>query len=513
MANATVVEYDLHRRWLRIRTSIVGLPPVFLYKGPSRVVVGSDLWSLRCWPGVPFAFDPQSVRDVCRIGYPIGFRTLFQGIRVVPGGSLIEIDRDGQVTVRQAWSMPVAVREQSWEDYTDIQATLFRDSLRRVDTSKAFLSLTGGLDTRTILAALLADGRSIPACTMSWKDLSLDSRTARDLCRAYEIPHEVVRFGEEFAAEFPDRAQTASRLSGGLASAGEATEVAFYHQLGARRRARLSGYLGNQVGRGGVEHKSLRNGDQGMLGEGINAPVDAADHWFYADDRRGGLLEPAFLLQYATLFSSIGNYCIGHHFMVQQSPYASRELIEALGRAPVDAHRPSSVFRMRCDDLRHRFLGHPPHRSFQRKVVRARGGYIAECPINWGWRVNGRVSPKGSIAGLLAFFDALATSRGLDRGRLGRALETFHITGRYDFRQTRKWCSREFLSDTLLRREVRDTGLLNATRIETMLDEHFAGKKDHHANLMLAVDLSCAQKVFLEASSAGAVADHGAYAS
>jgi len=506
MSNATIVEYDLHRRRLRIRTSIVGLPPVFLYKEPSRVVLASDLWSLRCWPGVSLAFDPHAVRDLCRIGYPVGFRTLFAGISVVPGGSVVEVALNGQVTVRRAWRMPEAAPEESWEAYTDFQARLFRDVVRGIDLRDSFLSLTAGLDTRTILAALLAEGKSVPAVTMSWKNLSLDARTARDLCRAYGIPHEIIRFDERFTAEFPGHALAASRLSGGLAGVGQATEVAFYHRIGGKWKARLSGNLGNQVGRGGVEQVSLRNGDLAMLGEGVvssGAVAEASDHWFYGDDRRGAPLERLFSLQSETLFSSIGNYCIGHHFVVQRSPYASRRLIEALARAPSDARcrAPRSIFRIRCDDLHHRFLGYPAHRSFQRKSISAVGGYVAQCPINWGWRVRGGVSPKRTVAGLLTFLDALAASQGLDRSWFGRALETVRITGRYDFRQTRKWCSREFLRDTLLRREIRERGLLNVPRIETMLDEHFAGRRDHHANLMLALDLSCAQQVFLDGPS------------
>ena len=505
MANATVVEYDLHRRWLRIRTSIVGLPPVFLYQGASRVVVASDLWSLRCWPGVPFDFDLRGIWDFCRIGYPVDYRTLFMGIRVVPGGSVVEVNSDGQVTVRQAWSMPKAAPKASWEAYTDLQAMLFRQAVQRMDLRDAFLSLTGGLDTRTILAALLADGRSVPACTMSWRDLSQDARTARDLCRAYGIPHETIRYDEGFAAELPELALTASRLSGGLASVGQAHEVAFYHRIGERWKARLSGYLGSQLGRSGVEHVSLRNGDLAMLGEGVapsGVDAEANDHWFYEGVRRGRPLEQPFLLQEEVLFSSIGNYSIGHHFMVQRSPYASRELIQALTQAPEDArsHAPRSILRIRCDDLRHRFLGHQLNRSFQRKLIRVVGGYVAECPINWGWRAGGGVSPRGTIAGLLAFCDALTASQGLDHGSLGWALEKIRIAGRHDFQRLRKWCSREFLYDVLLRRETQDRGLLNVRRIETMLDEHFAGRRDHHGNLVLALDLCCAQQVFLDRS-------------
>jgi len=360
--------------------------------------------------------------------------------------------------------------------------------------------LTAGLDTRTILAALLADGRALPAYTMSWKDRSLDARTARRLCSAYSLTHETVRFDEGFATEFPDRVLEASRLSGGLAATEQATEVAFYHRVGGKWRARLSGHLGNQVGRGGMEQISLRGGDTTMLGGGMRlSGADGGDQRSYDHMPRGGPLGQLSALNREVLFASIANYSIGHHFMVQRSPYATRELIEAIGRAPAEAHanRPRSPLRMRFLDLRHRFLGDPVHRSFQRKVISRVGGFVANCPVNWGWRVQGGVSPTGALAGLLAFFDALAASKGLESGIVGRALETLQIPARHDFRQLRKWCSRDFLYDTLCRRELREEGLFNMRTIERMLDEHFAGGLDHHVNLMLALDLACAQQVFL----------------
>src|SRR2546422_7276787 len=203
MSNATIVEYDLHRRRLRIRTSIVGLPPVFLYKEPSRVVLASDLWSLRCWPGVSLAFDPQAVRDLCRIGYPVVFRTLFAGISVVPGGSVVEVALNGQVTVRRAWRMPEAAPEESWEAYTEFQARLFRDVVRGIDLRDSFLSLTAGLATRTIPAAPPGEGKSGPAVTISLKKPSFVPRTAPELSPAHATPPAIPTFVERCTARVP----------------------------------------------------------------------------------------------------------------------------------------------------------------------------------------------------------------------------------------------------------------------------------------------------------------------
>jgi hypothetical protein len=104
---------------------------------------------------------------------------------------------------------------------------------------------------------------------MSWGNVSLDARLAAAVCRPYRIQHEVIGFDESFAAEVGERALTASRLSGGLAAVGEAIEVAFYERIGGPWRSRISGFLGNQIGRGGHEQVSLRRGHTDVLADTI----------------------------------------------------------------------------------------------------------------------------------------------------------------------------------------------------------------------------------------------------
>jgi hypothetical protein len=500
MAAGVSVRIDLKRTRLEIRTSIIGLPPVFVHRTPARIVITSDLSLLKSIPGVELEFDRQGVLDFCQIGHPTGFRTLFDGVRVVPGGRLLEVNARGEIALSTAWKMPPAVPVASWREYIDLQREAFDQAMRGLDRQGAFLSLTAGLDTRTILAALLREGDTVPAASMSWKDVSLDARTAGELCRAYDIEHSVVRFDEGFAEKLPEYALAASRLSGGLASVGEATEVAFYREIGARFRTRLSGFLGNQIGRGGVEQIRDRNGNSSILGPALVEagrriecePVCAAVD---------GDPQPASLMRFVenSLFESMGNFCIGNHFMVQESPYASRPMIEALALAPLRSmwRKTASAPRLRLRDSRHRFLGESERCSFQRTLISGVGGYVAEHPINWGWRVASGPSVRGLALGALAMLDMAAGSRAFEKSVLRRAVAALPVTGRHDFRQLRKWCSRDFLQDTLSRGPLRDSGVLDLETIRRFLSEHFAGKADHHGNLILALDLAHAHQIFV----------------
>jgi hypothetical protein len=480
LAAAATLAWEPSTRRFTIRTSILGLPPVYLYRGDGRTILTSDLALLAAWPGVELTFDREGVRQFCRIGYPVGYRTLFAGVEVVPGGLQVAIDEHGGLGVQRVWRMPSPQPLARWEELTELQAALFRRAVRRIEGHEAFLSLTGGLDTRAILAALLEAGRVLPALTMGWKDLSLDAVLASALCRAYGIPHDVVAFDESFAAEIADHALMAAQLTGGLAGLDQATEVAFYRRIGPTWQTRVSGCLGNQVGRRGLEQLSLRHGDLALLGEAWSAPQAGTDDGPTLASDAADASDPHVAAFHRALFASVANYGVGQHFMEQVSPYATRSLIESLAHAPSEAHvLGDSTLGVRLRDLRHRFVGEPMHRSFQRQVIAGLGGRVAAQPINWGWRASGGLSLPGVVYGLLAAVDAAAVSR-TRLAAVGRAVARLPgIVGRHTFRQPRRWWSRDRLQSLLLDRDTRHSGLFHVPTLRRRIEEHYSGRRDH----------------------------------
>jgi len=502
MANAVYVEFDLVAKSLTIMSSIVGLPPVFVGTFPGMVIVTTDIYQASAIPGVTLYFDAQSVHDLCTVGHPIGYRTMFQDLTMVPGGHRVTVSASGMIRLSRSWDLAEAASLQSWNDYLAQQIEAFTAAMQDLDLSNSYLSLTAGLDTRSILAAMIRMNARMQAYTMSGKTLSLDARTARDLCKAYGIEHTVVVLGDEFRRERITCAAEASRLSGGLVSLGQAHEVYFYKKIGSNGTARLCGNLGNQVGRRGVEKVSLRNADPSMLSdEIIVSPGKTADAHWYAEAAQGdGSMDYAFLLQQEVPFSSVANYSLGSHFSLQQSPYANHRVIEAARYRPPahDGQKSSSMLRARLKDLHHRFFGESALRSFQVKYIRDTGGYVATCPINWGWRASGGISLQGLLLGGGAFADALAASRGKGSGLLSRGLQAAHIKGLHEYTPFKTWLMdlREFVTSTLVSQDVQQSGLFDAKRLAAMLEEHYTQKRSHHKELGVALDLALAAQVF-----------------
>jgi hypothetical protein len=314
----------------------------------------------------------------------------------------------------------------------------------------------------------------------------------------------VITLGELFLKDLPDYVLRASKLSGGLAGLEQAHEVYFYEQLRGLGSRRLSGHLGNQIGRRGVEGVSMRRADCRVLHHTIRAAAsaDPAAHWLVSTAGRSGHILARSLIQREVPFSSFANYGIGHHFMIQQSPYCNRHVLEislvaARGSRESGAFRPG---RARLRDLAHRFRGQPRKRSFQRRLIETAGGFAAECPINWGWRARGGISLPGVGWGLLAFADSATSRPHVLSTFLRKSLRAIGAEGLHEFTQCREWFDtvlREFVNDTLRSRVVTQSDLLDVTAVIRLTEEHYRGIRPHYRTLVAALDLALAQQLFV----------------
>jgi hypothetical protein len=506
MANAACVDWDPKDGKLRVLSSIVGLPPIFVYRQHGTIAVASELRLLRAVTGLQDSINPQAAVELFTVGYPLGYRTLFKDISLMPGGHSLRVDTRAQTDLAPSVEVLKPRPVEDWSTYIDLQAEAFRQAVGKLRLTDSVFSLTGGFDTRTILAVLSETGIKLPACTLSGgRTLCLDARLAGMLSIAYGLPHIVVTLDDAFLKDLPTYILEASKLSGGLASVEQAHEVYFYRQLKRLGSRRLSGYLGNQIGRAGVEGISIRRADTQVLNDAIRAVAgtELNDHWLVSATAPSEDTLFQLLIQREVPFSSVGNYSIGHHFMIQQSPYASRKLIEISSRAPLRKRRnpPFVSGHARFHDLRHRFLGQPRSRSFQRRVIEEAGGVAAECPINWGWRVRGVPSLRGFGCGLVAFADA-ALSRPRPTLRFGRqVLRAMGFDGMHEITQYPTWFDtvlREFVNDILRSRLVKDSELFNTKAVIRMLDEHYHGDRSYYSSLVATLDLALAQQLFFE---------------
>ena len=503
MGNGAVVEFDLEKGSVRVLASITGLPPIFLYEEPGQQILTSSLSFLGSLIPFGLKLDPESVLDLCTYGFPKGYRTLFRNVRLIPGRTRLTVAVGTPAEPKRAGTVDRAAPMSDWTAYMELQIAAFLKGLNRIDLRNTFLSITAGLDTRTIFAALVQAGRSVDAYTLSGESPSLDAQTAHSVCRAYGVPHGTVLLDKDFLRMLPDYVMEASRLSGGLASLGQAHQVHFYRKLPGHYVGRLSGNMGNQLGRKGMEHVSMRAVSSSVLHQDLRRLTLDRPRFAWRDQERRGHApsSPQFLFQHEFPFTQLGNYLIGDSFVVQHTPYATRDLIALCYREPLGPVKSQSrsPLHLRLNDLRHRFLGEPVAYSFQRRLIQRTGGFVASYPINWGWRATGGIAFAGMLRGCLAAVDAYTEREGWDTGALRSVFQAMHVTGLHEHRRSRQWIReslRDFVQDTLLAKQAKESGVIDHSCVGRMLEEHYSDRASHHGALVFALDLVIASKNF-----------------
>src|SRR4029077_20337538 len=161
---------------------------------------------------------------------------------------------------------------------------------------------------------------------------------------------------DEFYRRSPQLLLRSADLTGGVSCLSQTADLFLYESMPASFTARISGNLGNQVGRGGVESLSAYQPSPEVFSPEVRERLAARQ------------LSPCFIPRLAdeedygrTLFGqevpywSIANYVVGSSHAYQLTPYADRHLMNlsraAFTRDTELQHPTWKVLRAR--DLRH----------------------------------------------------------------------------------------------------------------------------------------------------------------
>ncbi len=199
--------------------------------------------------------DTKGLGEFIALGCVLENRTLFEGIYVLPPASAWSF-RNGSIERQASYFQP-----QEWEEQEPLEPETYYRELREVfsrnlpryfnGTQRIGMSLTGGLDTRAIMAWHKPSPGSLPCYTFggTYRECR-DVLVARQVARACGQPHQVIRSGPEFISSFPDYAERTVYLTDGCADV--SCSPVLYGCQKAREIApvRMTGNYGDQVLRG-----------------------------------------------------------------------------------------------------------------------------------------------------------------------------------------------------------------------------------------------------------------------
>ena len=196
--------------------------------------------------------DPQGLGEFVACGSVLENRTLFEGIHVLPPASAW-VFRNGLLERKGAYFHPG-----EWEGQERVESESFYQALRQVFTGNLpryfnghepiAMSLTGGLDTRMIMAWQKTQTGSLPCYTFGGmlRDCQ-DIIVARQVARLCEQPYQVIRVEEDFLSKFPYYAERAVYLTDGCVDVGRAPDLYLNERAREIAPVRMTGLLGGEV--------------------------------------------------------------------------------------------------------------------------------------------------------------------------------------------------------------------------------------------------------------------------
>ena len=196
--------------------------------------------------------DPRGLGDLVSCGCVLGNRSLFKGVQILPPGSVWTFRPDASVQ-KSFYFQP-----REWEEQTPLEHEAYYEELKSVFTrnlpryfegrERIGMSLTGGFDTRMVMAWQKCPAGSLPCYTFgsAFRE-NRDVIIARQVAHACDQPHHVFVAGAELLGSFPRYAERTVYLTDGCAGVNHAPVL--YSNENAREIApvRMTGNYGDQI--------------------------------------------------------------------------------------------------------------------------------------------------------------------------------------------------------------------------------------------------------------------------
>jgi len=335
---------DQRKREVVLFNDRYGMHRVYYCRTPESFFFASEAKSLLAVRPETRSLDPESVGHFLGFGTVFANRTLFANVSLLPGASCWSIETPDAVNMRRYFE-PGEWERQSPLSAEEFQASL-SDTLRRVlpsyfvaDTPVG-LSLTGGLDTRMVMAGIPPDGQPRPCYTYGgvYREC-FDIKIARKVAAACNLSHSVLPLGGEFFDNFLDYAERTVWLTDGCLDLTGSHEV-YYSEL-ARQYSpvRLTGNYGSEILRN-VSTFKYQPVSAGVIGREVLPFLEAAREHYSAICTSHPVTFAAFSL---IPWHLAGRRIAAESALVLRSPYLDNDLVSLVYRAPQAARETSQA--------------------------------------------------------------------------------------------------------------------------------------------------------------------------
>ena len=432
--------------------------------------------------------DARGLGELVACGCVLENRTLFEGIHLLPGAAAW-VFRNGSIERKGNYFQP-----QEWEEQAPLEPKSYYKELREVFSrnlpryfnghERIGMSLTGGLDTRMIMAWQKFPQGALPCYTFggTFRDCR-DVTVARQVARVCSQPHGVIPVGKEFLSRFPHYAERSVYLTDGCVDVSRSPDLYVNEKAREIAPVRIGGNYGSEVLRGVRAFKPVEP-TPGLFRPEFLSHVHAARET-YARLLRGHRVSFAVFRQ--APWHHYGLLALEQTQLAVRTPFLDNDLVRTVFRAPESALANSNVCLRLIGD------GNPA----LRRIRTDRG-------LNGGSHFSAAAS-----RGLLEFtFKAeYAYDYGMPQwvARVDHLFSALHLErlflGRHKFYHFRVWyrdALSSYVQEMLLDPRTLSRPYLERNALEAMVRGHLKGDRNYTVEIHKVMTLELLHRLFLD---------------
>lgn len=214
-----VAVWEERTRRLQLINDRFGMRPLYYVKLPGRLLFASEIKALLCDHEVSRGIDPRGLAQFLSFGQLISEDTLIRDVRVLPAAGWLTYDVGAnRLTVDRYWRLesgPISGRADEREALERLDQAFKCAVDRRLAGSRPLgLSLSGGMDSRTILAAIDHSRVHIQTVTLGIEG-SIDLRAAERMARITGCRHHSHTLDHSFLSRYDEHLRRMVHLTDG----------------------------------------------------------------------------------------------------------------------------------------------------------------------------------------------------------------------------------------------------------------------------------------------------------
>jgi asparagine synthase (glutamine-hydrolysing) len=467
-----------------------GMQRIYLYEEKDSFYFASEAKSILAIRPELKAIPDKSLEEFIRYECVFDNRTLFRNIYLLPGGSNW-VFSDSKIVGRPEYFDQKTYEEQPLLEeesfYIKLKRTLRKILPRYVRSQNAIaFSLTGGLDTRLILANMDIPSGRVQSYTLggSFRECH-DVRLARKISDLCGLKHHSLRLDPDFLENFSSYAEKTISSSDGYMDISGAPSVYLHNKARDIGAVRLTGNYGGQVLKGIFNIKPV---PKSILETFLNE--DFLKH-SEGSIRKNEFLQmhplSAFLFKQAPWFH-YGRFACEESQMIQRSPFMDNDLISVLYQAT-----PGSL----------------KDREITGRLIAEGSPELAQIPTDRGLYVN----HKNIIPGILRIIREFQIkieyyySYGMPQwlARLENVFQPLSLENlvleQHKYYNMRMWYRDDlshYVKAILLDDRSLNRPYLNRGFVVRMVDEHVNGYRNHTLAINMALSLELSYRHLIE---------------